>query len=105
MGFSLCVFFSNSCLKGLRNLEVSQYLNSFVSDDTLLFSYSQGSAFLPAAAEFFWSSLTLEDASSNSKPCDMSSQTSSSASRECDLLFFEHTQSNVFGSWILLKMS
>lgn len=99
MDFSFCVSFSTPV--GLRNLKVCRYWNIFASGVTFCFSCSRGSAFLPTAAAFFLSSLTLEDASSILSLVIQAFrylQLWESVPHYC----FEYTSSSVFGSWVLL---
>lgn len=87
---------------GLRNLKVCHYWNIFASGVTFCFSCSRGSPFLPTAAAFFSSSLTLEDASSILslviQPFRLALQLWESVPSYC----FEYTSSSMFGSWVLL---
>lgn len=87
---------------GLRNLQVCNFWNIFVSGVTFCFSCSQGSAFLPTAAAFFWSSLTLEGASSILSLVTQAFSLALQLWESVPSYSAEYTWSNVFGSWVLL---
>lgn len=103
--FPLLVFWGFfPCLKGLRNPEVSQYFKTFVSGDTFAFFLFLGFSISPYCSWFFfWSSVTLKDASSNSKPYDMSPQISFSALRDCALYSWSTLKVTYLGAECFLK--
>lgn len=101
-GFFLLCFLASSV--GLRNLKVCHHWNIFVSGVAFCFPCYQGSAFLPTAAAFFWSSLTLEDASSILSLVIQAFSLALQLWESVPSYSLEYTWNGVFGSWVLLDV-